>query len=430
MIKKSKLFNIVLALVLVATPIISNGQVFAASNNVNDSTSVSIEEARNVAINQIVGDMQTSDNATWKTGVNISKITALFDLDNNPSAYLFELKDKQGNDNGYIVVSASKNENPIIEYSYQGQPFINTAKSVTQADSQKSHPGKKAKKDNIKLYYLGDLTYLDEVQLDDNTTQAFDISTSDYKDVNIDDIKKIKKDKKTDTQYSQLWDFVSKNHLKTQQSTGGSNPPDNSSTFITNPSLYESGYSSSSSKDCTGYNITYNVMSDFRNGGVCAPTAATNLCEYWRSRNYSKYHALEKSSGWQGTFNSFYSLMGTSSSTGTLDSKVSPAYINYFKQVGLSCSSSFTSGTNYGNYIVSALNNDSPCHLILHGNNMYGDHSVLALGYKQYVYTYAFGMIGKNSNYIRIEDGWISSPTRFVWAGCTGSWNYVTVNPN
>jgi hypothetical protein len=73
----------------------------------NSRGSLNIEEARNVAINQIVGDMQTTNN-------------------------------------GYIVVSTSKNESPIVEYSYQGKSFIDTAKSTTHLDAENHHPGKKS----------------------------------------------------------------------------------------------------------------------------------------------------------------------------------------------------------------------------------------------------------------------------------------------
>lgn len=423
MLKKLNLLSFILSVSLVVTLSMSGVQALAASDDSSKTTVVSISEARNVAINQIVGDMQTTNNTNWKPGVKINKSTALFDLDNNPSAYLFELKDKQGNDNGYIVVSASKTENPIIEYSYQGSSFFNIAKSVTGTDIEKRHPGKKVKEENFKLYYLGEGIYFDEFQLDDNTKQAYDISTSEYTPIIIDDLKKIKLNKSTDNQYFKLWDFLSKNHVKQQQGTGGTNPPDDGSTYITNPSQYESGCTSSSSRDVTGYNLNYSLMSSFGSGGVCAPTAATNMCRYWYTRS-SKYSNLLGPTGWQGTYNSFYSLMGTDPVNGTYDNKVAPAYQSYFANVGLSCNAYYYTGTNYGQAIINEVNNDRPSHLMMHNHKLYGNHSVVALGYQQYAYS------GNTSNYIRIADGWITSPTRYVWGGCYGNWNYVSVIPN
>jgi hypothetical protein len=114
--------------------------------------------------------------------------------------------------------------------------------------------------------------------------------------------------------------------------------------------------------------------------------------------------------------------MGTNADTyGTYDSSVAPAYVNFFNQRGYNCNATFHSGTNSGAAIITEINNNRPAHLMLHNHRMYGDHSVLAVGYKQYKYAIA------NSNYIRIVDGWINSPTRFVWGGCYGTWNYVSV---
>ena len=39
-------------------------------------------------------------------------------------------------------------------------------------------------------------------------------------------------------------------------------------------------YTHLSSKNVKGYNITYKIMSELQSGGVCAPTAATNIMLY------------------------------------------------------------------------------------------------------------------------------------------------------
>jgi hypothetical protein len=422
--KRSLALLIVLALML--------SLVFTAnvSASTGDNSIVTVDDARNVAIDFIVGDMKTSNNADWKAGVGISKSTALFDLDNNPSAYLFELNDKLGNDSGYVMVSASKNENPIIEFAYTGKPFIDSAIDVTKADAEKNHIGKKVKKDKTKLYYLGDLTYLAEHELDDNTKQAYDISTGNYANINIDDVRQLKQNKSTDTQYLSMWNNSVKKHLI--QSTGSCTAPDDG-TIITNPSLYESGYKSSSSKDVPSYDRSYNIMTDFSTGKVCAPTAATNLCMYWLGVNYTKYSNLMDSTlGWQGTFNSFYTLMKTDKvNGGTSDGNVASAYVSYFSSKGLTCSASYTGTTYSGASIVTQINNNRPCHLMLHSHCVYGDHSVLALGYQKYTYADDTGW-GQDTDsiYIRIADGWIRSATRYVWGSCEGWWGYVSVIPS
>ena len=95
----------------------------------------------------------------------------------------------------------------------------------------------------------------------------------------------------------------------------------------------------------------------------------------------------------------------------------------YISHHGFSVSAKFHSGTSKGKKIVSVIDGGRPCHLILHGHYMYEDHSVLAVGYQQYIYEHWYG--DTYQTYIRIADGWTSKASRFVWGGCKGSWNYV-----
>lgn len=217
-----------------------------------------------------------------------------------------------------------------------------------------------------------------------------------------------------------LWDYFNENsksnNLASKSGTGING-------IITAPSSYESGYLSSSSKYVSGCIITYSDMSDFMSGGVCAPTAATNLCRYWFCRDYKKYSKLKYNDNWKNTFNQFYSLMSTSTSNGTLDSNVATAYVKYFNNRNLKCSASLHYGTFSGQSVINEINNNRPCHLILHNHETYKDHSVVAIGYIQYKYRFS------NRNYINIVDGWSSNSSRYVCGSCSGSWNYVTVIP-
>lgn len=103
-------------------------------------------------------------------------------------------------------------------------------------------------------------------------------------------------------------------------------------------------------------------------------------------------------------------------------------YIIYFEERGLACDAHLFYGTNNGRYIVNELRQDRPCHLILHNHKRYGDHSVLAVGYSEFMYN--TGMVTSYSIYIRIADGWTNYPSRFVWGACYGTWNYVAVAPD
>ncbi|KNY28864.1 hypothetical protein [Pseudobacteroides cellulosolvens] len=416
------------ALALAFTLTLSTSTIFAENNDTtttNTSYDVSINEARNVAITHIIGTMKTDPSSNWNSGVKISTAKALFDLDNNPSAYLFELEDIGKNDSGYIIVSASKNDIPIIEYSSQGKPFIDNAIEMTITNAEKNNKGKKVKRDNTKVYYLDDFTYLSEHQFDDSKKIAYDISTGDCTITNIDKIKKIKQKKNKDTQYLQAWNELNKNFKKASGSS--STPPDSGSEFITNPYQYESGYVSATSSNVTSYYQKYMMGLELGCGGVCAPTAATNICLYWYNRNYTKYKNLQITSGsWQATFDRFFTLMKTANNL-TSDSNIAPAYEAYFKERGVGA---FVSGLNYGTWygdsiVTNVDRNNCPTHLILHNHYKYTDHAVVALGYVKFRYTSLGGLVNNYSTYIRIADGWTDYPTRFVWGGCSEYWNYV-----
>jgi len=248
--------------------------------------------------------------------------------------------------------------------------------------------------------------------------------------VNIGDLKKEKAEKIKDDKYAKLWKEIGKDHKK--QSSGNSSPaPQDSGEFITDPSIYENNYTTVLSKDVTGYYQTYFRMSNFSSGGVCAPAAATNLCYYWSLRDPAKYGKLKDSvNGWQGTFNALFNLMGTSTSNGTYNSKVAPAFRAFFKRQGTVCTAIYFEGTDSGANIKSLIDSDMPCQLMVHNHTIYGDHAVLALGYKDYQYKYkSFINIKLHSIYIRIADGWSNMPTRFVWGKCRGNWDYVMVMP-
>jgi hypothetical protein len=269
---------------------------------------------------------------------------------------------------------------------------------------------------------------LAEHELDDNTTQGYDISTGNYASVNIDDMKKIKHTKNNDTQYLNIWNSSIKNHLK--QSTSTSNPPDQSGVYITNPDLYESGYQSVTSKDVPSYDRSYFYPWDF-SPAACAPTTATNLCMYYLGINYTKYSVLQNSqTGWTGTYSSLYTLMKTTGSS-TSDYDIAAAYVSYFQSKGLNCSATLFSGTNSGANLEPEINNNRPCHLLIHDNNTYGNHSVLALGYKDYSYFDYVFLTTTHSIYIRIADDYSSrSANRFIWGRCSGTWKYVSVIPS
>lgn len=218
----------------------------------------------------------------WKEGVMISKVKPLYALDDTISAYLVELSyDKESA--GYIVVSASKESYPIIEYGLNCKHFIYKAKDkVIKDDKEKQNKeDRKNYKDKDKFYYLGGYEYGLGLKYDDKDKKE----KEDYFDLTSG--KPVKKDKakikKLVYDYTYQSDQI-KVEWEILEITFGSTPPTGQT--ITDPVDYESGYDDMRTDYCYNMGSTYFTTSDFSGySSHCGPTAGTNMCLYWTRRD-------------------------------------------------------------------------------------------------------------------------------------------------
>ncbi|MCI8426948.1 MAG: hypothetical protein HFJ03_05325 [Lachnospira sp.] len=397
--------------------LVNSSAVFAAQDEAagNNVRIISMKEAEQAATIHIKNVMSTNEESLWNTGVKIGVRRAIFDNKNRLECYYFGIKDKDNNDCGYVITGANTSMYPIIEFAEEGESFLDVSiEHVVEKVNDMEQTDLSSK--NCKLYYMGDMNYAVECKVNSNDSKIYDITTSDI--VEMEEVCQ-KEEEIQEQDYSDMWEIY------LDMSTRNSNPPDSEGgDFITNPNNYESGYQDSKYYMVDGGFIYYNVMTDFSSGGVCAPTAATNLCKYWYLRDPSKYSDLFLNCSWDDVFWEMFELMETDKKEGTLHVNVPNAYETYFNRVRLNCKSYLIYGTNYGKEIVNELDNNRPCHLIVLNHYKYGNHSVVALGYSQFTYS-----IGNHSIYIRIADGWTNYPSRYVWGNCQGNWNYVVVLP-
>ena len=102
MIKKTcKLFIMLLAIVLF-TPYLA---VSAKDNSSSiELSEVSLNDAALVALAHISSMTASDESISWNKGVKINSTTALFDLDDTISAYLFKLVNLNEEPSGYIAV--------------------------------------------------------------------------------------------------------------------------------------------------------------------------------------------------------------------------------------------------------------------------------------------------------------------------------------
>jgi hypothetical protein len=307
-------------------------------------------------------------------------------IDGNVKAFLFSILN---NDEAVGYVVANNNiRNNIIEYGE------NDFFTIAEEDISEIY---NISIDNQTLYYLGGISYAIGGMDNEGNIRYFQLIPNDYPEIE-----------------EEQWRSLT-------------SPPDDGSDFITNPFSYESGYDAYYSRNVYNYNLTYFKMTQFSSGYVCAPTAATNLMFYWYNRG-TYYDRLKYLTAWYYTFDLIKTYMNTSLTDGTSDSMLVTGYSNFLSFRGYTSSVVFHSGTSSGTALIPEINADRPCHLVVHSHSMYEDHSVLALGYQQFVYYHWYG--DSYETYIRIADGWTSSANRFVWGNCSGTWNYVTVTIN
>lgn len=394
----------VLVTVLSGAILITSMQLPVLLADSTTSSIVDIDEAKKIAFAQVVSDMKVNKEKSWQSVVNLNKITTLYDLDNNPSAYLFELTNEDSQPSGYIIVGADKGYAPIIEYSYSGKVFLNEA-------LEKSKNPKKNRK-NSKIYYLKGLNFLVENTYSDGVQNTYDVSTFDESNKNFKEVKK------TDFKKISLNDFdknAYKNDWENLLNIYSSNPPTSGTTPITQTSLanYEKGFTSSRQVNVYRYDSTgYSIVNDFKDPRTaCAPTAAVNLFRYWYARDNETFKKLYDSNGWKTTYKTLFGYMGTSRSTGgTNPNNIGYSVYQYCKDKGCPMKD-FTTDTSVSWKDVTSeiVDGGRPFIYSIFGHYFYGNHAVLGIGIQEFKYS-----DGSYSNYIRIVDGFTNTNNRYI----------------
>lgn len=165
----------------------------------------------------------------------------------------------------------------------------------------------------------------------------------------------------------------------------------------------------------------------------CAPTAAGNILAYWDARGYPQLvddppkneHAL---------IDELADAMDTDSSGSTKDYNVDDGIEAVCNDSQYNNNYAFETDGPDSWYcwgmITDAVNSNRPCHLILHGHEDYGDHSVTVVGYRRVVKDCA-----ADDYFVTIHDTWwttgfdIEIPYEGSVDGCDVDWQVTQVNP-
>lgn len=324
-------------------------------------------------------------------GYTLVNDLTMYDGNNDPSAYKFDILDKNKNYSGYIVVGAQEEYAPIVEFCIsEEETFFDNA---TNCD---------------KVYYLGGLEYYGQ-DIDNNTVSDIQSNMTVAGDItNMIANTPITVEEKTD--YTAQWTEILEGITEQEEqmvSTFGS--PGN---IIANPEDYETDYNSLNIQTmpwaASGKYVYGNTFPDYDNH--CGPLAITNLMIL----GYNSYGLNLLQSGdnyssdrFDNTFNAIWNLAGKDGSTDgeMLASEVRDVAFSYLKNRYGDTTKEFLSPTetrmkNYiKNGVLSILHLDS--------HYIYGSHFVVPYGYEEYKYD-----SGSNI-YLAIADGWVRAP-RYV----------------
>lgn len=328
---------------------------------------------------------RTKENK-WSDDTKISKTYPLYDSEEKLCAYAFELKDS-GEDAGYVVVGANEEYSPIIEYATSGKFYDGELKESEY------------------LLYDGTLGYY-------KTSETSDV-VSDIRDKGH-TCKKIKT-RKSREKHTEEWQNISEQLIL----DSSSNPP-TSGDAITNPGAYESGYVAVNHGEARNYNlVTYFSTLDFPGySNHCTPTAATNLLLYWNERKTQKVNLMKGS--WSNTFSMLYNYFGTAQNNGTYFGDVKPGLDRYFDEIGVATDivSYWDEESTNWESMKYRLDFGEPFLYSMCNQYYYtkqGRHTVLALGYMEYVYSTKQSVTNSNySGYLCIADGWTKLANRYI----------------
>lgn len=170
---------------------------------------------------------------------------------------------------------------------------------------------------------------------------------------------------------------------------------------------YDSVSSYSRSTSFTMRTMTMAIYAYGNNNPVdnhCAPTAGLNLLQYLYSVEGKTSIPM---SSWQSVFVALHTAMGTSNANGTADSALAPAYQSVLRSYGYNSATAAIQYSASWSQVTTAINSNA-VHLALHDSEIYGEHSVVGLGYVSF--THSTGWVSK---YYKIVDGW-TADIRYV----------------
>ena len=417
--------------------------ILGSPNILANDTTVSIDEARNVAKNHILIAVNNNEmaNEFWGDTVKFGEEDTLYDLNDNPSAYSFSIENKYAEPQGYIIVSADKTNVPIIEFAYTGLPVFkvpyeaDTEESLTDTEeslddittesvyrirnSNKSNRGNRSNRYDMpnKTYYLDGLTYINEYVDKEDEKVVVDILNNEVK--SIDSLAantrlRARNTNRMSKKINEEW-----KDLNTQSST-----PPTSGGIITEEDIegFEQDYYRAEYGSLTDDDYIYFDQGLFTNtypqGNYCAPLAGANFCRhlYTSYELYGEFMPRDYSNVLDGTWNNVFDKMYRYMKTNTVENGTHPEDLEdgikrYLEECGYDVSTGYDEPIEYDRVYQTIKRQEVPFFMEVWDHYRYKNHTMLGVGFEYYKYR-----SGDRSLYIEVIDAFQSGalPRRFV----------------
>ena len=317
---------------------------------------------------------------TFPSDFSLEKDLTMYDYNDVPSAYKFNVLDEEGNYSGYIIAGAQESYPAIIEFSCStNKSRMDTKRKVIQNEYN-----------STKVYYTGEFDYVIAAEDNSGSEELFSMKSGKAIDST--------KNSLVQNAASVLVRKTNDTYTKSREALLQSN------NFTVNH--YSVG----------GEDLSYVTMDDFVKENNCAQIAATNLmiwCFYEKNLRKLKY-PNKYTSSWESTYKKLYhstegSIYGTNCvdlrdgitsyaknygkytewtmglgrrSTGGYPPRDSPTFVDVMKKAFI----------NYSNPLIIEF---------LSREEYYGSHYVFALGFDEYL-----NEDNTSDNYFTLVDGW------------------------
>lgn len=386
---------------------LSGQAIFASNESGTDEIEVSNfdigqVDAEKVSAVFLLSDLANNTDSKWNNGCKIGDIKPLYDFNNNITAYSCQIVNGTV-DSGYIVVSASSDLNPIVEFSYESKSPSNYVKSTLATQNNTLVE---------KVYYTGGLDYFAGLKEKNKNIVNKDF---DNKKIDKNDFKnsfKVKKDKLKDN--NNAWDSIKKvdrNSINIMFNAGNNNAGE----VISDPAAYLKNYLGTSNTFTRDANRT--KLLDYvgnwlqteyeRTGGIgsttgtgvenCTLSSLSNILIYFSVNGFSKVPS-DKLSIYR-TVRAQAVKLGYTNTDGLSQTKNNNLVDAVWKAFG------YTDGSGSNDYvwtytsIKSKIDINRPVMLSM-ATGQYYNHTIAVRGYTSYSYAMAV------YDFLVVHDNW------------------------